>query len=278
MQSRLISVRPWLEKNGLFPKGKLALVTCYMAGLDIAIYIVKTFAGRLRPSYASYLDGWVFFLTAIVVTLLLWLAKRWVSARLLWRVRSRLIVTYFFIGIIPVVLVAVLAGLAFWLLSGQFAAYILRTRIDSTLQALNASNAAVSAEIASDLDAGRDISSVKVKRDPGWTTIAWLNGAIVFSADSGANSNLPVFVSRDLTAVVEDGDRLFLRSVTSLPTKRGNLTVASSRPLDPRLRYFPNYRAGPWFGLDDRLQIAVLPPVASLAKYCAASSGVRRSE
>jgi len=235
MRSRLLSLRLWLEKNALFPKGKLALITLYMAGLDLAIYAVKTFTGRLRPSYASYLDGWVFFLTAIVVALLLWLAKRWVAARLLWRVRSRLIVTYFFIGIIPVVLVVVLAGLAFWLLSGQFAAYILRTRTDSTLQALDASNAAVSAEIASDLDAGRDISSVKVKTEPGRTTVAWLNGAIVFSINGRANSKLPAFVSRDFTAVVEDGDRLFLRSVTSLPTKRGNLTVASSRQLDPRL-------------------------------------------
>src|SRR5438445_12035837 len=118
MRSRLLSLLLWLEKNDLFPKGKLELITCYMAGLDLVIYIVKTLAGRLRPSYASYLDGWVFFLTAIVVTLLLWLAKRWVSARLLWRVRSRRIVTYFFIGILHVLLLAVLDAVALCVLSG----------------------------------------------------------------------------------------------------------------------------------------------------------------
>lgn len=235
MRSRLLSLRLWLEKNGLFPRGKLALVTCYMAGLDLAIYVVEKFAAQLRPSYASYLDGWIFFLSAIVTILFVWLTKRWVSARLLWRVRSRLIVTYFFIGIIPLVLVVVLAGLAFWLLSGQFAAYILRTRIDSELQALNASNSAVSAEIASNLDAGRDIGTAKAKPEPGWTTVAWLNGAVVFSADGGTSSKLPVFVGRNLTAAVEDGDRFFLRSLTSIPTRRGNLTVMSSRPLDARL-------------------------------------------
>src|SRR5215813_6155443 len=111
MGSRLLRMRLRLEEKGLFPKGRLALVTCYIAGLDAAVFLLRVVIGQLRPAYASYLDGWVSFLSASLAVLGLWLAKRWVSANLLWRVRTRLIVTYIFIGVVPLVLVFMLAGL-----------------------------------------------------------------------------------------------------------------------------------------------------------------------
>jgi phosphoserine phosphatase RsbU/P len=230
----LLRARLWLEKNRLYPQGRLAFVTCYLAALDFGVYVLKTVIERFRPSYASYLDGWVLFLSALVIALCLWLLKRWLSASLLWRVRNRLIVTYVFIGVIPLVLVVVLAGLVFWLLSGQFAAYVLKTRIDSMLRDLASVNAAVGAEIVSDINAERPTTSIQTPHEPGWVSDAWLDGTLVFNSDATAITR-PAFVKAPLTAVAEDGGRLFLRATNVVPSARGPLMVVSSRPLDARM-------------------------------------------
>ena len=208
-------VRLWLEKYDLFPKGKLALITWYMIGLDLVLYVIEKVAAGSRPSYGSYLQGWIWFLSTIVAVLLLWLAKRWISANFLWRVRNRLIVTYFFIGVIPLVLVITLAGLVFWLLSGQFAAYVLKTRIDSILQEISTANRSIAEQIAADLRTGREVTGITTPRQPGWTTNAWLDHGTVFSSEGGAAAKFPAFLSQDLTAIVEDDRKIFLRSAVS---------------------------------------------------------------
>jgi sigma-B regulation protein RsbU (phosphoserine phosphatase) len=49
------------------------------------------------------------------------LAYRWITRRVLWKVRNRLILTYLLMGLAPVVLFAMLGGIASWLFCGQFA-------------------------------------------------------------------------------------------------------------------------------------------------------------
>ena len=231
MRSRLLHARLWLERNGLYPKGKLAFVTCYLTALDLGVYIVKIAIERFRPSYSSYLNGWVLFLSALVLVFSLWLLKRWLSANLLWRVRNRLIVTYVFIGVIPLVLVVVLAGTVFWLLSGQFAAYVLKTRIDSILRDLASVNTAVGVEIATDIELGRATTGIHTPREPGWKTDAWLDGTLVFSSDAGTIAR-PAFLKDAMVAVTEDQGRLYLRATDMIQSTRGRLIVVSSRPLD----------------------------------------------
>ena len=131
MRSLLLSLRLWLEKNDLFPKGKLAFVTLYFLGLDVFLYLVQRLSGLIRPSYASALSGWTIFLTFVVALLACILAAHWSSSRLLWRLRNRLIVTYVFIGVIPSFLLVIFAGLALYLFSGQFATYILTSRLEN---------------------------------------------------------------------------------------------------------------------------------------------------
>jgi len=118
MRSRLLHARLWLERNGLYPTGKLAFVTLYFLGLDVFLYAVEKLLEAVKPAYASALSGWTLFLTFVVVFLLCVLAARWSASRLLWRLRNRLIVTYVFIGVIPALLLVLFAGLAFYLVSG----------------------------------------------------------------------------------------------------------------------------------------------------------------
>ena len=50
-------------------------------------------------------------------------AFRWVRQRALWALRNRLIVTYVFIGVIPVVLLVCMGLLIMYVFVGQFATY-----------------------------------------------------------------------------------------------------------------------------------------------------------
>ena len=54
---------------------------------------------------------------------------RWIRRRLMWRLRNRLIVTYIFIGVIPIMLLVAMARLAGYLFAGQFATYVAIDRI-----------------------------------------------------------------------------------------------------------------------------------------------------
>lgn len=44
--------------------------------------------------------------------------------KLMWRLRHRLIVTYIFIGVIPIALLLLMVGVGNYLFAGQFATYI----------------------------------------------------------------------------------------------------------------------------------------------------------
>src|SRR5260370_37722540 len=103
MRSRLLNLRLWLEKNGLFPKGKLAFITWYLLGLDLVLFVIQKAAGLFRSSFGKYLTGWVGFLSGVGIALFCVLAAKWLSSTLPWRLRNRLIVTYICLGLIPLI-------------------------------------------------------------------------------------------------------------------------------------------------------------------------------
>ena len=73
------------------------------------------------------------------------------KAKALWRLRNRLIVTYVFIGVIPVVMLVALALGSFYLFAGQFATFIVTTGLDSELRSLSATNSAIAHQFASQM-------------------------------------------------------------------------------------------------------------------------------
>src|SRR5262249_3040063 len=133
MPSSLRHLRLWLERYDLFPKSKLAWITCYLLGLDVFLLLLEKLFAVWKTPFVQGLGGWVTFLTFVVGVLALILIYRWLKAKMLWRLRNRLIVTYVFIGVTPVVLLLVLALLGFYLFAGQFATYIITSGIDSEL-------------------------------------------------------------------------------------------------------------------------------------------------
>src|SRR5580704_12182466 len=93
-----------LREAGLLPTSRVAQIAWYLLGLDLLLFALQKLFGLFQLSYGDSLGGWVGFLTFLVIVLFSILAFRWIKAKVLWRLRNRLIVTYVFIGFIPLVL------------------------------------------------------------------------------------------------------------------------------------------------------------------------------
>jgi phosphoserine phosphatase RsbU/P len=235
-----------LSEVGLLPASKVALIAWYLLGLDLLLFVLQKVFGLLHLSYGDSLGGWVSFLSFLVIVLFLILAFRWIKAKALWRLRNRLIVTYVFIGVIPVVMLIVLTLLSFYLFAGQFATFVVTTALDSELKSLDAANSAIAHELAVKLQTGAapETSAVEGLRrtKKAWTdrhVHAWRDGKIVLSSTPPAAASsppvLPAYLKGSFREVVRDHGKLFLRAVETIPTRGGSLTVLSSEPLDQQL-------------------------------------------
>ena len=234
-----------LSQAGLLPTTRVARIACYLLGLDVLLWVLHKLLGWLKLSYGQSLGGWETFLSVVVVVLFTFLLYRWAKARMLWRLRNRLIVTYMFIGVTPVVLLVALALGSLYLFAGQFATYIVTSSLNSDLQSLEAANSAIAHELAARVQAGNETESHVVegfsRSDSEWADrqiFAWWNGKLIFdSSPAGATAPLemPSRIEASARDVVRDHDKLFLRAVALQPLKHGTLTVVSSEPFDQHL-------------------------------------------
>src|SRR5215469_17572866 len=69
------------------------------------------------------------------------LASRYIGAGIrksIWLLRNRLIVTYVFVGVVPVLLIVLLVGIGSWFLFGQVADYLITREIKQGTESLSA--------------------------------------------------------------------------------------------------------------------------------------------
>jgi sigma-B regulation protein RsbU (phosphoserine phosphatase) len=181
MQWSYPELRRRMIKAELWPEGRLARLTCYLAGMAVALFALQKLLGLFAASWGEHLGGWVGFLTFLAAVFFSILAFRWLKRRVLWRLRNRLIVTYVFIGVIPVVLLVLMAGFSLFLFAGQFASYVVISELNTQLRSVEAVNAAIGNELAAGLVRGNNptaesLSGLK-KRDSAWgrrQVQAWL--------------------------------------------------------------------------------------------------------
>src|SRR5262247_2016651 len=92
----------------------------------------------------------IVFLVLLGITLVRPLVRK-----LVWRVRNRLLVTYFLTGVVPVVLMVIFVCIGFYLVLGQTANYLLKSEIERREGQLYNS----AERLAEDLASGRERSS-----------------------------------------------------------------------------------------------------------------------
>ena len=234
-----------LSEAGLLPTSKVALIAWYLLGLDLLLFVLQKAFGLLKLSYGESLGGWVSFLSFLVIILFSILAFRWIKAKALWRLRNRLIVTYVFIGFVPLVLLVALALGSFYLFAGQFATFIVTTGLNSELSSLSAANATIAGHLSAQIQREPAAWTASLgnlhQTDKHWANrqvCVWLNQKMVLNNSPAgiAAPILPPYVKTPFRGVVRDHDKLFLRVLETVPLSEGNLTVISSEPVDQLLQ------------------------------------------
>src|SRR5260370_18619091 len=126
-------IRRKLAASGLLPKSRVAYLALVMVGIDLLLVLIRwliLLAARTSSTESSgtgtpdALGGWIALLTFVNAILFGILAIRWLRNTLMWRLRNRLIVTYLFIGVIPLGLIASILLLSGYLLPSPFALFL----------------------------------------------------------------------------------------------------------------------------------------------------------
>lgn len=238
-------VRRRLRQAGLWPEGGIARAAWYSLGLAGVLLVVALLLRWVAPAWGSSIGWWVKFLVFDAAMLFAIVAFRWLKKKLLWRLRNRLIVTYVFIGVIPVVLLIALAFIALYLFAGQFASFVVTSEINSQLRRLEAVNAAIGNELAARLERGQNPTAESLaglkKRDPAWQrrqVCAWYaTKALPLCSGPHAETlfTFPAFVTGTFREIVRDQNELHLRVATILPLSAEKLAVVTTEPLDKEL-------------------------------------------
>jgi sigma-B regulation protein RsbU (phosphoserine phosphatase) len=220
--------------------------------LSIRTVLIMFAAIALHGAHiAQVLHVIVIVLAAIVLTPLIpILLYRWITRRVLWKVRNRLIATYLLMGLAPVVLFATLGGIAAYLFSGQFAT-------NTALSILDQASLKVKDETASEAAFNLSEKSRPAKA-AGSTTILHHSTAFAGSRVSLAVLDGPTWRPL-LASTVSDSDpmpiagqpsppwlhapyrgivafkgKLYICSVVGVPTGNTSVLVLGSMPLDAK--------------------------------------------
>jgi sigma-B regulation protein RsbU (phosphoserine phosphatase) len=241
---RLISLEleSKMRDKGLWPQSRIAWAALYVFALDLLLFAVQWLTRRVSPATSANLEGWIIFLSALAIVLFAISGFRWLRAQLLWRLRNRLIVTYIFIGVIPVFLLVMISLITLYLLAGQFASFVVTSDISTHLRSMESANRAIAHHLVTEIsDHGRLDAAILGQsrpRRPEWArrqVCAWygkqpkpycseLQGAEAFDA--------PSFITDDFRDIVSDNGKLYLRVATVLAATPESLRVILSEPLD----------------------------------------------
>ena len=227
----------------LRPRTKLGKVTLWFGCLAVIAELLKL---AFHSPAGGFLSGWATFLSFVFVVCLLLLGVRWVRRKLMWRLRNRLIVTYVFIGVIPVLLLLAMGFLAGYLFAGQFATYVASSDLQSELQRLHATNRSLTHQFRDLLREGRltpelagEIAGASNENFRHRSVTVWEGNNGYVLGEGGPSKAAQIKPSpalqRDFSGVVLDDGRLHLRAVTRLDEAAHHLVVISDVPITPEL-------------------------------------------
>ncbi len=220
------------------PRTALGRLTLYF-GIVRAVILLLQLAARLtgNAGLQNNLSGWAGSFDFFFGVLLVLVVMRWMRKHLLWSVRNRLIVTYTLIGVIPVVLILTMSGIAGYMFINQYAASTARSDIEAEVRGLDLVNNSLANDLA-EAGRGNDVASTAARihqrlapRYPGLQTAAWKDGKPVLQT-AAPTPALPVWIKGPFQGIVVDDDQYYIRSVSIVQRDGHTAAVLSSIPFD----------------------------------------------
>jgi len=239
---RLISLEleSKLHEKGLWPRSRISWAALYVLALDLLLFAVQWLTRHVSPSMSASLGGWVTFLSLLAIVLLAIAGFRWLRSQLLWRLRNRLIVTYVFIGVIPVFLLVMISLITLYLLAGQFASFVVTSDITTHLHSMEAANRAIAHHLAAHISGSGKLDAAVLgharPHRPEWSrrqVCVWYRNQPkpdCVGPEGAAGFDSPSFITGDFRDIVRDHGKLYLRTATVLAPE--SLRVILSEPLD----------------------------------------------
>jgi sigma-B regulation protein RsbU (phosphoserine phosphatase) len=235
----------WRMKRWL-PKSKLGKFTLYVVFLRLVVFVIDQ-SLKLAGNGGSA-GGWSILLNFILGLCVIVLGLRWFRQRFLWKVRNKMILTYLFIGLVPVFLVVLMAFFAGYLFLNQYATSQARSEIEEEVKRLEVVNAGAATELEEQIDKGAQINeklgatiaSVRHhdQRFPGWQLVYWVNGKPVHLHGGGAlahEAEEPEWSKGEYQGIVVDENKLFLRAAVAVQSKNAKGHLVSSVPITGKM-------------------------------------------
>ncbi len=238
---------------------------------------------------------WGFFFTGLVVSAGYYVV-RLVGAfkhHILWHLRRRLVVTYIFIAVVPIVLILVLVGLGTVIANGQFAAFLVTLNVNDQVEKMQQLNRVVAHEAYVSpaqtpdqlLDHLQQFYVQQLSQHaasyPGLEVVVRVdNRERAFYLNGKPVSMVPAipswFKSEEFSGVVVDGGRLLLRAADQGETRAGKITMILSEQFTPKLLDQLGRGIGPLGVIEAKVgEIVAIQP---LAGSLPATAGIKPQE
>ena len=229
------------------------------AAFWLGIWFCVLFLGSYVPGgFGTFLGVLQVFVGIAFVSVAIPLLWRFVRKNMLWSLRNKLSLTYFLIGLTPVLLLLILAAIFAWVGAGQFAIHLADSRFLAELSQMSGENerrAELAAQalqrkiagVAQPMEAtdsehavNLDMPRQKLRRD----TQAFLNGTPVAAGSRSASGThaktpfgLPPWATElpggHFSSLVLDGNDLYLVAINQQRWNDGRLfTFMTSTPVD----------------------------------------------
>ena len=215
--------------------------------------VPQTRVARLCITLAVVLAGWtlvgvhgfaVFYWITVLAFIgaLLVLGYRAFTRHFMWRLRNRLIVTYVFIGVIPLVLLATMGIVAGYLFAGQFSTFVVTTDVHNGLRRLESANRTIAHQATEAFRRSGTLDPLQLAINneafPGRQVIAYFRGRTVrLQGDPSVPDPAPPPAQVPEAVLIVDNSDLYMRAINRVrlsETPGDELILVSSVPLDSK--------------------------------------------
>jgi len=226
----------------------MARFAAWILPYGAALWLIGRLSGG-APRFLWFLF-WVSFIP--VVGYYIFRLGAYLRRYILWHLRRRLILTYFFVGVVPIGLILLLVLIAVLIVNGQFASFLvvskLNDRVDeleqlSQLLARHAERSPATSPraVVDDVEAflAGEVNGQSAAYPALEVTFRMQSLERAFRLEGRAPvkpvSNPPWLKGDQFDGIVVDRDRLALRAVNRTSTPAGDLVLILSQPFTPEL-------------------------------------------